>query len=182
MSGPGVDELVGRVRELMENHDVSFESAVAGVHAELAGNGDLTAFWEEAGEELLEKALRPHFRNSAGRRSSPAPAKNPSWRDRLRRDPDSIWEIELPVGSTGEVKPVGEFTRSDVRAIEEFYTGHINVLRTRREYWTRIRKRLGPEETILVAYEKGRLRESDLGFAVRTQADLGQVLMEGEEP
>ena len=41
----------------------------------------------------------------------------------LQKNPELVWEIELPVGATGVVKRLGDFTRRDVGELEQFYRG-----------------------------------------------------------
>lgn len=184
---PTIEALADRVRETMEDLDVSFEAAVAGVCEEIAGNGDLRETWRTLGRDLLARALAPRFRRSGGpkgaqiRRPSRAPAKNPSWRHAIRGDPEAAFGIELPVGATRKVKPIGEFTRSDVRAIEEFYDVRVQQMRARREYWGRIKRLMEPTDTLRSAYEEGRIKRDDLSFFLRSGRDLaGELLEDGE--
>lgn len=178
-----MEELIRRVGELMDS-DLSFEAAIEGVHSEIATEIGLEEFWAEIGPEILRKALAPSFRNRGKQGPmyrSNVPKKRPSWRAVFRKSPEVVWDIEIPVGLTGQKKKIGEFTRDDVREVEEYYSGQIQVLTTRREYWTRIRKKLRDGDTIRTAYDDGRIREADLGFARRSQEDLMLSKIAGEE-
>ena len=102
----------------------------------------------------------------------------------LQKNPELVWEIELPVGATGVVKRLGDFTRRDVGELERWYRGQADVMVLRAEYWARMQRSLEPMDTLESAARAGRLLEEQIQFVGSRCEDLAtyQLLSGEEEP
>ncbi len=102
----------------------------------------------------------------------------------IQKNPELVWDMELPVGATGVVKRLGDFTRGDVGELERFYRGQADVMVMRAEYWSRIQRSLEPMDTLESAARAGRLPEEQIQFVGNRCEDLAtyQLLSGEEEP
>lgn len=176
-------ELGLMVRELMDDEDLTLDQAVAKVHKKIRSNG-LKNWWDGIGEWAIREAERDLLRSKSmparrrgpqGFGSKPAPT-NKSWRERYENDPDLVWDLEFPVGQTGQRKRLGDFTRLDIFAVRDFYIGMADTMRFRGEYWGRIGEAMQEGETLEEAHEAGRVASAHLAFlGERGRVDAGPM-------
>lgn len=166
------------IRMRFQENDARPEETVRATWELLREDPDLMAIvWNAVGYEALTALLR-----STQSRGAPAPSKQslpatrPSWRAGLQEAPGVVWDLTLPVGSTGRTKRLGDFDAADVAAVESFYKGQVDVMTSRAEYWARIRRTMGPEDTLQQMALDGRLQEHQVGFiGSRGVRDLATV-------
>ena len=184
---PSPTILLSLVEAEMVNDGVSFDEAAVRVHERILGDSEsnLRAWWAAVGMAAIRRVA---WRLTQQRRDGPhgphTPAMRPSWRAMLQKNPELVWEIELPVGATGVVKRLGDFTRRDVGELEQFYRGQADVMLLRAEYWSRIQRSLEPMDTLESAARAGRLPEEQIQFVGARCEDLAtyQLLSGEEEP
>ncbi len=184
---PSAMVLLSLVEAEMTNDGVPFEEAAVRVHERILGDSEsnLRAWWAAVGMAAIRRVA---WRLTQQRRDGPhgphTPAMRPSWRAILQKNPELVWEIELPVGATGVVKRLGDFTRRDVGELERWYRGQADVMVMRAEYWSRIQRSLEPKDTMETAARAGRLKEEQIQFVGNRCEDLAtyQLLSEDNDP
>ena len=185
---PSATILLSLVQAEMVNDGVSFEEAAVRVHETILGDSEtnLRAWWAAVGMAAIRRiAWRlTQTQGRDGPHGPHLPAMRPSWRAALQKNPELVWEIELPVGATGVVKRIGDFTRRDIGELERWYRGQADVMIMRAEYWSRIQRLLEPADTLESASRAGRLPVEQVQFVGARCEDLAtyQLLSVEEDP
>ena len=183
---PSATVLLSLVEAEMVNDGVSFDEASVRVHERILGDSEtnLRAWWAAVGMAAIRRIAWRLTQEHRGphKPGLHLPAARPSWRAILEKNPELAWEIELPVGATGVVKRLGDFTQRDVGEVERFYRGQAEVMVFRAEYWARIRRSMDSRDTLERAARAGRLQEEQIQFVGNRCEDLATYqLLSGEE-
>lgn len=160
-------ESLGRwVRQVMIEESMNLDAAVKAVHTEIVRQGLVEQWWEALGPWMIREAERRVLSQGPGPRplSPDAQQPAPSWRAKFKDNPARVWDMEFPVGSSGERKRLGDFAQIDVYAIRNMYLQRAQTMQERGEMWGKIAEKMSKDETLQQTYERGVLTQRDMGF------------------
>ena len=120
------------------NRDTSFEEAVRGFYDELLESPtDLVWWWRQLGVRWIRSSL-----DQARRSGAPAQARRngsvigaKSWKEELERVPERILDLSFAVGSSGNIKPLGQFTKEDVMQRYQHFSKTAETLAGKAKIW-----------------------------------------------
>jgi hypothetical protein len=175
------DTSIHALRDLAERwYEDSGELIDESIHQVLVDDPELLAdWWARFGQDAIS-ALFPARKYQKGVVQSPGSrprgiVKRPSWRDSLELGPDGFWGLIIPIGNTGRTKRFGDFDRNDVAEVESAYRDDAKKMMTRAEFCGRIKRTMGPTDTLEGMAKAGRLREEEIDFLGARLDDIGMV-------